>query len=118
MKDERLEKAQREIAGWTRRAPRRSPATARQRIASELEAYRGGSGVRPWKLVAATVVVTAVGSAVVVLRPDAPTETRPAAPRQFGEVAATPSLVVYELESGTKIYVSLPGAGGVEQGSR
>ena len=112
MTEDKLEQARRELRAWTERPPLRSAEAARQQILAAIGARPAvrASGGR-WKLAAAmAMVVAALVSAVAVLGPRSPGEGPRAVPAVLTHAVSTSALVVYELHSGTRLYVELPGA--------
>jgi len=107
MNDETLRRIRREIRSWTARPPARSPQVARTRVLARLDKRRP----RPsWRLAAVSVLVTALALAagLFLLGPeksDAPAVVT-SVDRPAGEHAAR-GLLVYELRSGTKLYLAL-----------
>ena len=97
MNDEEMRDARRRILAWTRRPPVLSPRAARTRVLARLPGRRP----RPmFRLAAAILVAAALAAGVFVFLPE-----EPAAP-----LVEEPShgLLVYVLESGTKVYLDLP----------
>ena len=105
MNDDPLKDIEREIRAWTRRAPAYPPGAARTRVLARIAERRA----RPrWRLAAAAaVLVLALTSGLVLLRPETPT----APPNDLAAVASAEApaagLLVYELRSGTKLYFAL-----------
>ncbi len=105
-----LRHIEREIRDWTARPPARSPRVARTRILARIE-DRGAR--RRWLFAAAAAMVVVLAVGLLLPRaPEAPSgepveiaaaETPPSSSRQAGEAG----LLVYELESGTKLYMAL-----------
>ena len=101
MSDE-LRRIESEVRDWTRRAPTRSPRVARTRVLARIEDRRSRSGWMTAAAAAALAVALAVG-----LLPRGP-ETRSGPPATAFAEEPSPGLLVYELESGTKLYLALP----------
>ncbi len=98
MNDERLDRLADEIRSWTRRPPARTPQVARTRVLAGIARPRFRAA---WKLAAAAAAVAVALTAGFLLDPGPPPPEpdAPAAPAQ--------KLLVYELESGTKLYLAL-----------
>ncbi len=94
MNDEELRDLRRRIRDWTNRPPTVSPRAARTRVLARLDRRRPRL---PYRLAAAALMLAALAVGSHLLRPDKPAE--PPAPSQ--------GLLVYELESGTKVYLDL-----------
>ena len=94
MNDEELHEIERRIRAWTSRPPAISPKVARTRVLARLDARRPRTAVR----LATALVVAALAAGVFVFRPEKP------APPPAGEPSR---LLVYVLESGTKVYLDL-----------
>ncbi len=104
-----LRRLEHEIRDWTSRPPARSPQVTRTRVLARIAERRS----RPrWKFAAAAaamVVVLAFG--LLLRRPETPSgppkmaASEPAAPSRG--TAGGSGLLVYELESGTKLYMAL-----------
>ncbi len=99
----------RRIRDWTSRPPARSPRVARTRVLARIEERRSRPRWRFAAAAAAIVVVLAFG--LLLRRPEAPSGP----PRIAASESPAPSrgasdgsgLLVYELESGTKLYMAL-----------
>ena len=87
------------IRAWATRPAARSPRVARARVLAQLDQERHRSG---WRLAAATLVVAAV-CGWFLLTPNRSADNRPAATAE----QTSPGLLVYELRSGTKLYLAL-----------
>ena len=96
---EELQDIEREIRSWTARPPTRSPRVARTRVLARIEERRLWAG---WKLAAAAAVLV-VGFALLVLSPETP--SGPSTVASVDE--PSPRILVYELASGTKLYLAL-----------
>ena len=90
-----------ELERWARRPPERPAPVARSRVLARIESRRAGLS---WKVPAAAVLLAglALGLILGVRRPRIPRET----PVQ--------SVVVFQLQSGTKVYFALPQEGSVK----
>jgi len=100
MSDE-LRRIEREIRDWTARPPERSPRVARTRVLARIE----GVPTRPGWLAAAAAAALVVALAFgLLLRGPA---THPGPPAEAAAAEPSPGLLVYELESGTKLYLAL-----------
>lgn len=105
MNDEELRDLERRIRDWTSRPPSLSPRAARTRVLARLDERRR----RPaYRLAAAVLVLAAVTLGSLLLR----TQKTAAPPAE----APSQALMVYVLESGTKVYLDLAprSAGGKE----
>ncbi len=99
---------EREIRDWTGRPPARSPRMARQRVLARIEERRP---MRGWLAVAAaTAVAVALTLGLLLRGPGTPQESpvviADSSTSSPGESQGT-GLLVYELESGTHLYMSL-----------
>ncbi len=91
---------EREIRDWTSAAPERSPRTARTRVLARIEERRTRSG---WVFAAAAAAAVALLALGLFLHaPEAPSESTVVAAAE-----PSPGLLVYQLESGTKLYMAL-----------
>ena len=91
----------RDIRAWATRPPERSPQAARTRVLARLDERR-----RPaWRLAAAATTAAVALMAVLLLHePETPTGP----PIATLDDRPTAGLLVYELASGTKLYLALP----------
>ena len=95
MNDE-MQDLRRRIRAWTARPPAIPPPAARTRVLARLEGRR----LRPtFRLAAAAAALAAVAVCSLVLQTEKPTAPPAEAPSR--------GLLVYELESGTKVYLEL-----------
>jgi hypothetical protein len=85
-----------ELERWARRPPERPAPVARTRVLAQIESRRAGL---PWKFPLAALLLAglALGLILGVRRPQVPPET----PAQ--------SMVVFQLQSGTKVYFVMKG---------
>lgn len=100
MNEEPLRRFHAELERWARRPPERPAALARGRVLARLES---GSRARRWQVPAAALLLAALalGLSLTVPRrapvpPPARTDTR---------------LIVFQLQSGTRVYFALPPEG-------
>ncbi len=100
---------EREIRDWTARPTTRTPRMARTRVLARIEERRARPG---WMLAAAATALVAVLAVGLLLRgsgtpyePETVAAAGPPAPSQ--REAHGTGLLVYELESGTKMYMAL-----------
>lgn len=100
MNDERLDRLAGEIRTWTRRPPERSPQVARTRVLGRIAKPRNPA----WKLATAAAVL-AVAVTAGFLLDSGPTPGPPVATAAVAPPAQ--KLLVFELESGTKLYLAL-----------
>lgn len=86
-----------ELERWARRPPERPAPVARGRVLAQIESRRAGL---PWKLPVAAVLLAGLVLGVIlgVRRP-------PSAPRE----EPAQSMVVFQLQSGTKVYFVMKG---------
>ena len=101
MSDE-LRAIEREIRDWTSRPPARSPRVARTRVLARIGER---SRWRGWLTAAAALAV----ALAFTLLPRGPGEP-PGPTKMAGVARPTPGLLVYELQSGTKLYLELASA--------
>lgn len=101
MKNEKLERLRRDLEEWSRQESRLSASAARERIMARLEA---GNGRRGWLFGVAAAVAAA---AAILLATPWNREAQPVTPAATGS-APTSRLLVYELRSGTTLYLPLP----------
>ncbi len=110
-----LQDLERRIRSWTSRPPSRSAAAARTRVLARLGERRARGG---WRLAAGVAVVAlALVAGLYLRRPPAPPGIGPRGPSTVvaespaaGRPAPgrpAPGLLIYELRSGTKLYLSL-----------
>lgn len=96
MNNEGLRELEQRIRAWTSRPPALSPKTARTRVLARLEGRRS----RPaFSLATAALVVAVLAVGSLMLHPGKPVEPPVRTPGG--------GLLVYELESGTKVYLDL-----------
>lgn len=91
---------EREIRDWTAAPPARSPRMARTRILARIADRRTRSGRMFAAAAAAAVALLAFG--LLLDGPEAPSDSAVVAAAD-----PSPGLLVYELESGTKLYLAL-----------
>ncbi len=100
-----LQDLERRIRSWTSRPPSRSAAAARTRVLARLGERRAWGG---WRLAAATAaVVLALISGLFLRRPPAAPGIGPRGPSAVVAESPSAGLLIYELRSGTKLYLSL-----------
>lgn len=100
MSDE-LRRIEREIRAWTARPPARPPRMARTRVLARIAERRTS---RRWVFATAAGVMVALLAVGLLLRdPGVP----PGPPPAVAAADPSPGLLVYELESGTKLYLAL-----------
>ena len=104
MNDEELQSIEREIRAWTARAPSRSPQVARTRVLARLDKPRAWFAWR-WAVAATALAGLAVGFLVVA--PDPAFDPPPTAVAERPAERPGQGLLVYELRSGTKLYLAL-----------
>ncbi len=98
---EELREIEREIRSWTERPPVRSPRVARTRVLARIEERRGWS---PWRPAAtAATLVAGLVFGLLLLTPEELSEPPVVARAE----EPSPGLLVYELSSGTKLYLAL-----------
>lgn len=95
----RLRRIEREIRDWTAAPPARSPRMARTRVLARIEERRTRSG---WMFAAAAAAVVLLALGLLLNGPEAPSEST-----VIAAADPSPGLLVYELESGTKLYLAL-----------
>ncbi len=105
-----MRRIEREIRDWTARPPARSPQVARTRVLARIEERRPRTR---WMFAAAAAMVAALAVGLLLPRgPETPSEPpvrmasaepSTSSPRETGGSG----LLVYELESGTKLYMAL-----------
>ncbi len=100
--NEELRRIESKIRDWTARPPARSPRMVRTRVMARIDERRAWT--RQWMFAAAAAMVVMV--AVGLLLPRAP-ETPSEPPVKMASSKPSPGLLVYELESGTKLYMAL-----------
>jgi hypothetical protein len=100
MNEEPLHRFHAELERWARRPPEKPAAIARGRVLSRLESRKG---TRRWPVPAAALllVALALGLSFTEREPNPP-----ARPRS--------RLIVYQLQSGTKVYFALPPEGSLK----
>jgi anti-sigma-K factor RskA len=101
MKEKELRDIRREIRAWARRSPALSPRVARTRIVARLEERRSFSGWRVATISVSVVALLALG--LLFLAPEqssGPVRTALSEQSEQG-------LLVYELQSGSKLYLVL-----------
>ena len=99
-----LRSLQRDLRDWTTRPATRSPRVARTRVLARIEERRA----RPWWVLAAvTAGLVAVVAFGLFLRSPRMSYDPPVA---RAATEPSPGLLVYELESGTKLYMALAAA--------
>lgn len=102
-----LGRIQREIREWTARPPARTPAAARTRVLARIEERPA----RGWLLAAVASAAVVVLAAGLLLRgpvtPSGPVAASSDSPPASRGPAGGAGLLVYELESGTKLYLAL-----------
>lgn len=87
-----------ELEHWARRPPARPAPVARGRVLAQIESRRAGL---PWKVPLAAVLLASLALGLILgIRH---TQVRPVPPE-----APAPNLVVFQLQSGTKVYFALP----------
>ena len=98
MNEEPLRRFHTELERWARRPPERPAAVARGRVLARLESR---SAAR-WPVPAAALllVALALGLSLTTRRAPVPPPARP-----------DPRLIVFQLQSGTKVYFALPQEG-------
>ena len=108
--DERREddgRLEREIRAWANRPPARSPQVARTRVLARLDERRAWPMWKAWPVwryaAAAAMVLVVLTSAILLRGP----ETPPGTPIETLAEQPTAGMLVYELGSGTKLYVAL-----------
>ena len=86
-----------ELERWARRPPERRATVARGRVLAQIESRRAGL---PWKLPVAALLVAGLALGVIlgIRRPQPIHREEPAQ-----------SMVVFQLQSGTKIYFTMKG---------
>jgi len=108
MRNDDLETLRNEIRSWTDRPPERTPGQARTRVLARIdERHRR----RPrWRLAVATAALAAGLALGLLLLQPAPPDGPPVATVEPEVTLATPpasQLLLYELRSGTKLYLDL-----------
>ena len=107
MSQEDLPEIRKTVRAWTTRPPERLPQIARSRIVAQLadkRSWGGLGGWHGWKL----AVTTAMWVAVLVLALLVPGPETPSGPSPVPlDASRGHSLVVHELRSGTKVYITL-----------
>ena len=104
MSDEYLEEIRRSVRVWTRSPTKRDPAIARTRVLADL-GERSGSPVLRWA--AAAVTIIGLAAALVYLAPPSSSDRAVETTSVTASTAPRRSMVVYELSSGTKLYLTL-----------
>ena len=100
MSDE-LRGVERRIREWATRPPSTSPRIARARVLARIQERRRWAG---WKLAAAAVALAvALASGLLVFAP----ARRPGAAVDAPAAEPSQRLLIYELESGTRLYLAL-----------
>ena len=96
-----------ELERWARRPPERSAPAARTRVLAQIESRPG----LPWKLPVATALLAGLALVLVLgLRGNRGNRGNPVQPAPPETPSQSPqSLVVLQLQSGTKIYVVMKG---------
>lgn len=86
-----------ELERWARRPPERPAPVARGRVMAQIESRRAGL---PWKLPVAALLLAGLALGVILgaRRPQPPPQEEPAQ-----------SMVVFQLQSGTKVYFVMKG---------
>jgi len=99
MNEEPLHRFQAELERWARRPPERSATVARGRVLARLGSR---SGAHRWQMPAAALLLAALalGLSLTTRRAPVPPPARP-----------DPRLIVFQLQSGTKVYFALPQEG-------
>jgi hypothetical protein len=88
-----------ELERWARRPPERPAPVARVRVLAQIESRRIGL---PWKLPVAAVLLAGLALGLILGIRRAP--VRPVPPETPSQ-----SLVVFQLQSGTKVYLVMKG---------
>ncbi len=108
-----LRQVEREIREWTARVPTRSPRAARTRVLARIPdrrrfprwGIRGSSG---WALATiATALIAVLGAGLLLRGPEAPNDPPVTVAATPAATPPSPGLLVYQLESGTKLYLAL-----------
>jgi hypothetical protein len=104
MSDEYLDEVKQSVRSWTRSPTTRTPAIARARVLAGL-----GEPRRLSLLGLATVATAVIGLAAALLFVARPSPSDPAVQATSATASRLPrqSIVVYELSSGTKLYLTL-----------
>ena len=97
---DQLRQVRREIRDWAASPPTRSPRMARTRILAEITERRTRSG---WMFAAAAVAAVALLALGLLLHGPGATSDSP----EMAAAETSKGLLVYELESGTKLYMAL-----------
>jgi hypothetical protein len=104
MNPDRMDAVREVVEAWARRPPRRSAAVARTRVLAQLEAGRQ----RPRLSIAALVsAVVGLGLGLFLLAPRWPFGVKPETAAVVPSGAFHQPLLVYELSSGTTLYLTL-----------
>ncbi len=105
-----LDRIEREIRDWPSRPPARSPRVARTRVLARIEEPQGTSfwgRKRQWTFAAAAAMVVVLAVGLLLPRAPVPPPTPPVKMASSEPPASEGGLLVYELESGTKLYMAL-----------
>jgi len=97
MNEEPLHRFHAELERWSRRPPEKPAAVARGRILSHLESRKGA---RRWPVPAAALLLVALALGLSLNEHESNPPERPSS-----------RLIVYQLQSGTKVYFTLPPEG-------
>ncbi len=104
-KRDNLRRIEREIRDWTAGPPARSPRMARARVLARIPERRTPER-RTWSgwifAAAAAAAVALLALGLFLHGPEAPSDST-----VIAAVEPSPGLLVYELESGTKLYLAL-----------
>ena len=96
-----LRRIEREIRDWTSRPLARPPRVARTRVLARIDERRPRGG---WMFAAAAAMVAVLAFGLLLPRT---LETPSGPPVRTAPSEPSPGLLVYELESGTKLYMAL-----------
>jgi len=100
MNEEPLHCFQAELERWARRPPERPAAVVRGRVLARLESR---SGARRWQVPAAALLLAALALGLSLTMP----RSEPIPPPARTDTR----LIVFQLQSGTKVYFALPPEG-------
>ena len=104
MSDKNLDRLQEAVSAWTRRPSERSPAIARTRVLAQLGEQRRLPGLG---LAAAATAVIGLTVSLLLVTPHSPSDVAVETVSATASTLPRQSMVVYELSSGTKLYLTL-----------